>query len=96
MCVLSALYELAVFDAADAVVLDQDYDVQQFKTLLAKVATDRTIKRPATGTVKAAEEQKTNDEESQQQQSAITASPDASTTNVCTFDLKHCGLPRSS
>jgi len=82
-----ALYELSLFDAADAVALDRDYDVQQYQALLATVAAQRTVnKRPATsGAVKEVEE-KTNDEQ---------RSP-AAVTNVCTFDLKYCGPPRSS
>ena len=95
-CVLLALYELSLFDAADAVALDHEYTVQQYQALLATVAAQRTAsKRPVSGGVKQAEEQKTNDEQQLQQESAAeTTVP--SVTNVCTYDLKQCGPPRSS
>ena len=91
---LTALYELSLFDAADAVAVDREYDVQQYKALLATVAIQRAVnKRPVSSGVKEVEEQKTNDEQ-QQQQPDITASPGSPVTNVCTFDLHHCGPPR--
>jgi len=94
LCDVQALYELSLFDAADAVAVDHDYDVQQYKALLANVAAQRAAsKRPASSGVKEAEEQKTNDEQPTEQQATSTASPTSTVTNVCTFDLKHCGPP---
>ena len=89
-----ALYELSLFDVADSVALDHDYDVQQYKALLAQVAAQRTAsKLVASGGAKVLEEQKSNDEQPQQQPAAV-VSP-SSVTNVCTFDLQHCGPPRN-
>ena len=95
---LAALYELSIFDAADAVSVDHDYDIEQYKALLTKIAAQRAAgyrSRPVTSGAKQIEEQKTNDEQTQPQSTAA-SSPGSSITNVCTFDLKHCGPPRGS